>query len=90
MFWTNVAFPAVGAAFCVVGFVFCVAALVRYPHHPFLDASAAPATVDALAEAEVYAAYGRVADAIRILEEARAADPGRKDIATKLIELRGR
>ncbi len=45
------------------------------------------AEVDPIAEAEVYIAYGREAQAEEILREALARDPQRPDIATKLAEL---
>ena len=43
--------------------------------------------VDPVAEAEVYIAYGRDAQAEEILKEARAKDPGRYEIALKLLEI---
>lgn len=43
--------------------------------------------VDPIAEAEVYIAYGREAQAEEILKEALGRDPQRPDIATKLAEL---
>ncbi len=43
--------------------------------------------VDPIAEAEVYIAYGREAQAEEILKEALERDPQRPDIATKLAEL---
>lgn len=45
------------------------------------------AEVDPIAEAEVYIAYGREAQAEEILKEALGRDPQRPDIATKLAEL---
>ncbi|MCS6997337.1 MAG: LysM peptidoglycan-binding domain-containing protein [Casimicrobiaceae bacterium] len=45
------------------------------------------AEVDPLAEAEVYIAYGREAQAEEILREALVRDPKRPDIAAKLAEL---
>ncbi len=43
--------------------------------------------VDPIAEAEVYMAYGRDAQAEEILREALAKDPARHEIALKLLEL---
>jgi pilus assembly protein FimV len=43
--------------------------------------------VDPIAEAEVYMAYGRDAQAEEILKEALAKDPGRHEIALKLMEI---
>lgn len=43
--------------------------------------------VDPLAEAEVYIAYGRDAQAEEILKEALARNPGRKDVQFKLLEI---
>ncbi len=43
--------------------------------------------VDPVAEAEVYIAYGREAQAEEILREALARDPQRADVATKLAEM---
>lgn len=43
--------------------------------------------VDPLAEADVYLAYGRSAQAKELLQEALRADPRREDIAAKLREL---
>ena len=45
--------------------------------------------VDALAEAEVYVAYGYMTQAIEVLQEALQDNPTRADIAYKLAELRG-
>lgn len=45
--------------------------------------------VDAMAEAEVYAAYGYKTQAIEVLQEALESDPARADIANKLAELTG-
>lgn len=43
--------------------------------------------VDPIAEAEVYMAYGRDAQAEEILKEALVKDPGRHEIALKLLEI---
>jgi len=43
--------------------------------------------VDPIAEAEVYMAYGRDAQAEEILKEALAKEPGRHEIALKLLEV---
>lgn len=43
--------------------------------------------VDPIAEAEVYMAYGRDAQAEEILKEAMAKDPGRHEIQLKLLEI---
>lgn len=43
--------------------------------------------VDPIAEAEVYMAYGRDAQAEEILKEALAKDPGRHEIHLKLLEI---
>ena len=43
--------------------------------------------VDPVAEAEVYIAYGREAQAEEILREALLRDPSRADVATKLAEI---
>lgn len=43
--------------------------------------------VDPIAEAEVYMAYGRDAQAEEILKEALTKDPGRHEIALKLLEI---
>jgi pilus assembly protein FimV len=43
--------------------------------------------VDPLAEAEVYIAYGRDAQAEEILKEALAKNPGRQDAQVKLLEI---
>jgi hypothetical protein len=43
--------------------------------------------VDAMAEAEVYVAYGYKTQAIEVLQEALQSDPARADIANKLAEL---
>jgi len=43
--------------------------------------------VDPLAEAEVYIAYGRDAQAEEILKEALAKNPGREDVQFKLLEI---
>lgn len=43
--------------------------------------------VDPIAEAEVYMAYGRDAQAEEILKEALAKEPGRHEIALKLLEI---
>ncbi len=43
--------------------------------------------VDPIAEAEVYMAYGRDAQAEEILREALAKDPGRHEIRLKLLEI---
>jgi pilus assembly protein FimV len=43
--------------------------------------------VDPVAEAEVYIAYGREAQAEEILREALQRDPARPDVATKLAEI---
>jgi pilus assembly protein FimV len=43
--------------------------------------------VDPIAEAEVYMAYGRDAQAEEILKEALNKDPGRQEIAMKLLEI---
>lgn len=43
--------------------------------------------VDPIAEAEVYMAYGRDAQAEEILKEALAKDPSRHEIAMKLLEI---
>ena len=43
--------------------------------------------VDPIAEAEVYMAYGRDAQAEEILKEAMAKDPGRHEIKLKLLEI---
>lgn len=48
---------------------------------------AAPEEVDALAEAEVYIAYGRDAQAEAILKEALAKSPTRTDVQLKLLEV---
>jgi pilus assembly protein FimV len=45
------------------------------------------AEVDPVAEAEVYIAYGREAQAEEILREALARDPQRADVGTKLAEM---
>jgi pilus assembly protein FimV len=45
------------------------------------------AEVDPVAEAEVYIAYGREAQAEEILREALSRDPQRADVATKLAEV---
>ncbi|HXF66441.1 MAG TPA: FimV/HubP family polar landmark protein, partial [Burkholderiales bacterium] len=51
-------------------------------------AAAAPADeVDPLAEAEVYIAYGRDAQAEEILKEALAKNPAREDVQLKLLEI---
>ncbi len=43
--------------------------------------------VDPLAEAEIYIAYGRDAQAEEILKEALARNPGREDVQLKLLEI---
>ena len=43
--------------------------------------------VDPIAEAEVYMAYGRDAQAEEILKEALSKDPGRSEIVLKLLEI---
>jgi pilus assembly protein FimV len=43
--------------------------------------------VDPIAEAEVYMAYGRDAQAEEILKEAMAKNPGRHEVALKLLEI---
>lgn len=43
--------------------------------------------VDPIAEAEVYMAYGRDAQAEEILKESMSKDPGRHEIALKLLEI---
>lgn len=43
--------------------------------------------VDPLAEAEVYVAYGRDAQAEEILKEAMAKEPSREDVQVKLLEI---
>jgi Tfp pilus assembly protein FimV len=49
-----------------------------------------PGEVDALAEAEVYLAYGRRKEAVEILKEALETGPERrKEIEAKLRELQG-
>lgn len=45
-------------------------------------------TVDPIAEAEVYLAYGRKKQAIEILEEALRAKPTQEDIRKKLNEIK--
>jgi hypothetical protein len=45
--------------------------------------------VDAMAEAEVYLAYDRKAQAIEVLQEALESSPARADIANELAELTG-
>jgi pilus assembly protein FimV len=50
-------------------------------------AKAAGEEVDPLAEAEVYVAYGRDAQAEEILTEAMAKEPSREDIQVKLLEI---
>ena len=45
---------------------------------------AMPDKVDAIAEAEVYVAYGRATQAREILEEALARDPSRQDVRAML------
>lgn len=59
---------------------------------PVLDAAPAPAAaesdeVDPIAEADVYMAYGRDAQAEEILKEALAKNPGRSAIQLKLLEI---
>ncbi|MCC7486109.1 MAG: hypothetical protein IT529_14135 [Burkholderiales bacterium] len=49
--------------------------------------AAAADDVDPLAEAEVYIAYGRDAQAEEILKEALAKNPGREDAQLKLLEI---
>jgi pilus assembly protein FimV len=44
--------------------------------------------VDPVAEAEVYLAYGRKAQAIEILEEALRAKPARENVRKKLQEIK--
>ena len=93
LFWWKVAPFALGALFFAFGAVFCVMALVRYPEPPLRRMRAAradSAAPDPLQEANVYASYGRNADAIKVLEEARAAHPERQDLAKRLSELRPR
>ncbi len=51
------------------------------------EASPAGDEVDPLAEAEVYIAYGRDAQAEEILKEALAKNPGREEIQFKLLEI---
>jgi pilus assembly protein FimV len=50
-------------------------------------AGAAVDEVDPVAEAEVYIAYGRDAQAEEILKEALANTPGRQDVQLKLLEI---
>ncbi len=50
-------------------------------------AKAAGEEVDPLAEAEVYVAYGRDAQAEEILKEAMAKEPTRQDVQLKLLEI---
>jgi hypothetical protein len=52
------------------------------------EVRAVPVDVDPLAEAEVYVSYGRIDQAIEILEQAHRAHPERQDIVQKLRELR--
>ena len=59
---------------------------------PVLEAAPAPAAaesdeVDPIAEADVYMAYGRDAQAEEILKEALAKNPGRSAIQLKLLEI---
>lgn len=51
-------------------------------------ASSSTGEADPIAEAEVYIAYGRVQQAIEILEEGVKLAPDREDIANKLKELK--
>lgn len=53
---------------------------------PTMNTSSAD-EVDPLAEAEVYIAYGRDAQAEEILKEALARNPGREDVQFKLLEI---
>jgi len=59
------------------------------PHvaDPALAGDASTDEVDALAEAEVYIAYGRDAQAEQILKEALAASPTRQEVMVKLLEI---
>ena len=50
-------------------------------------AKAEPEEIDPVAEADVYMAYGRDAQAEEILKEALAKDGGRSDVRLKLLEI---
>jgi pilus assembly protein FimV len=50
-------------------------------------AKAGPEEIDPVAEADVYMAYGRDAQAEEILKEALAKDPGRTEVRMKLLEV---
>jgi len=76
--------------------IFGSAAATAAPAPAFADAAPVAAggvdivpqeEVDALAEAEVYIAYGRDAQAEEILKEALAKTPSRQDVQLKLLEI---
>ncbi|MBI3935712.1 MAG: hypothetical protein HY323_01940 [Betaproteobacteria bacterium] len=54
---------------------------------PAVAAAAPIEEVDSLAEAEVYIAYGRDAQAEEILKDALAKNPAREDVKLKLLEI---
>jgi hypothetical protein len=54
---------------------------------PAVPAGGAGESVDPLAEAEVYLAYGRREQAVEILKDALAANPARQDIRKRLAEI---
>jgi Tfp pilus assembly protein FimV len=69
----------------LVGALICVVVIFA----PRKTSGGTSGDVDPIAEAEVYVAYGREAQAIEMLEKAAAKFPQRTDIAQKLRELKG-
>ena len=54
------------------------------------ESSAAAAPEDALGEADIYMAYGRLTQAVELLEEAIAGEPDRSDLRLKLLDVYAR
>ena len=67
-----------------------MAALTGVVAYIFLRKRAVPPEVDAVAEADVYMAYGRTAQAISVLEAALKANPNQPKVAAKLAEILNR
>lgn len=62
-------------------------ATMQMPAMPHLAPTPPVDDVDPIAEADVYIAYGRDAQAEEILKEALAKDPSREEIKVKLLEI---
>lgn len=79
--------PAAAAAAATAPKVFEPDATTQMPAVAAAPAAAPVDDVDPIAEADVYIAYGRDAQAEEILKEAMAKNPGRNEIKLKLLEI---